>query len=155
MQILHFALRYELDRYRIPISSAQCTQYLTKPAVPYETTNLVSALDTIHCARMYSVLQHRMYFYNCNLMYGTSIRMIDKQHGLQHSDWSSSTWRTSYTCYSAHFWKTTVRRSTMQANVGGKVQDGTIQISVGGMLQDNDMQINSSEKLRGNYMHVK
>ena len=91
MQIPHFALRYELDRYRIPISSTLCKQYLTKPAVPYETTNLVSGLDTIHCARMYAVLQRRMYFYNCNLMYGTSIQMIDTQHGLQHSDWTSST----------------------------------------------------------------
>jgi len=154
MHILHFALRYELDRYRILISSTLCTQYLTKPAVPYETTNHVSALNTIHCARMYAVLQHRMYFYNCNLMYGTSIRMTDTQHGLQHSDWSISTWSTSYACYSTHSWKTTIRTSTMQTNVGGKVQDCTMQISVAGMLQVNDMQINSSEKLRGNYMHV-
>ena len=91
MEIAHFASRYELDRYRLPVCSTPCEQYLSKPTVSYVTPNKVFILYTTHCARMYAVPQHRLYFYNCKLMYGTSIRMIDTQHGLQRSDWTSST----------------------------------------------------------------
>ena len=71
MQITRVVLRYELDRYRLSISSTLCEQYLSKSAVTYRTTDGVFVLETIHCARMCAVLQHRMYLYNCNRMYGT------------------------------------------------------------------------------------